>query len=58
MNVQIDIEATENEIKNEKCSNGKWNKNKIELNQISAWVSALQHRNRNCSNENEIKNDI
>ena len=39
MSVDIDIEVTENEIKNKKCSNGKWNQNEIK---ISAWVSALQ----------------
>ena len=51
--VDIDIELSEIEIKNEKCSDGKWNQNEIK---ILAWVSALQHRNRKCSNKNEIKN--
>ena len=33
MSVDIDIEVTENEIKNKKCSNGKWNQSEIKLNQ-------------------------
>ena len=33
MSVDIDIEVTENEIKNKKCSNGKLNQNQIKLNQ-------------------------
>ena len=33
MSVHIDIEVTESEIKNKKCSNGKWNQNEIKLNQ-------------------------
>ena len=37
--VDIDIELSEIEIKNEKCSDGKWNQNEIK---ILAWVSALQ----------------
>ena len=48
MSFDIDIEVTENEIKNEKCSHGKWNQNEIK---ISAWVSALQwstqYKNKN-----------
>ena len=33
MSVHIDIEVTETEIKNEKCSNWKLNQNEIKLNQ-------------------------
>jgi len=33
MSVHIDIEVTETEIKNKKCSNWKLNQNEIKLNQ-------------------------
>jgi len=49
MSVDIDIEVTENEIKNKKCSHGKWNQNLIKIK------SKYRHECQHCSHQHSTK---